>query len=233
MKKTAVLAMAVMLVFIASTAMADHKWGWKDWHGKHLFHKDWKSGKVAQLYLFQKCDESLYEQYPDLYDAAGCPLPGNGPWPIYPDERRWGQMQYNLWGEKFVFSFQGKKLVPKTAYTLIYYPDPWPGEGLICLGSGKTNPAGNIAIHGKKEILVGDPVDPTLSVHSGLPAGYDANFNPAPGSGAVGAKIWLVKSDDVSCVDGETKMLNWNPADYLFEANMIVYQYAPAPVKTK
>ena len=233
MKKTAVLAMAVMLVFIASTAMADHKWGWKDWHGKHLFHKDWKSGKVAQLYLFQKCDESLYAQYPDLYDAAGCPLPGNGPWPIYPDERRWGQMQYNLWGEKFVFSFQGKKLVPKMAYTLIYYPDPWPGEGLICLGSGKTNPAGNIAIHGKKEILVGDPVDPTLPVHSGLPAGYDANFNPAPGSGAVGAKIWLVKSDDVSCVDGETKMLNWNPADYLFEANMIVYQYAPAPVRTK
>ena len=233
MKKTAVLAMAVMLVFIASTAMADHKWGWKDWHGKHLFHKDWKSGKVAQLYLFQKCDESLYAQYPDLYDAAGCPLPGNGPWPIYPDERRWGQMQYNLWGEKFVFSFQGKKLVPKTAYTLIYYPDPWPGEGLICLGSGKTNPAGNIAIHGKKEILVGDSDNPTLSVPSGLPVSYDKNFNPVPDSGAVGAKIWLVKSDDVSCLDGDTKMLNWNPADYLFEANMIVYQYAPAPVKTK
>ena len=233
MKRTAVLAMAVMMVFLASAAMADFKGDWKAWHGMHVFKADWKSGKVAQLYLFQKCDESLYAKYPELSDAGGCPLPGNGPWPIYPDERRWGQMQYNLWGDKFVFSFQGKKLLPKTTYTLIYYPDPWPGTGLICLGSGKTNPAGNIAIHGKKEILVEDPLDPTAFVPSGLPASYDANFNPAPGSGAVGATIWLVKSDDVVCEGDATGMIGWNPADYLFEANMIVYQYAPPPVKGK
>ena len=126
-------------------------------------------------------------------------------------------MKYNLWGDQFKFSFEGKRLLPKTNYTLIYYPDPWPGVGLICLGSGRTSGAGNIKIHGVKEIP------------SGLPALYDENFTSTC-SGAVGAKIWLVRSDDVQC-ESSTTMLRWNPTDYLFEGNLIVYQYLPAPSK--
>jgi len=50
-------------------------------------------------------------------------------------------MKYNLMGPEFQFSFQGKNLVPEVDYTLIYYPDPWPGLGLVCLGTGKPMPA--------------------------------------------------------------------------------------------
>jgi hypothetical protein len=28
----------------------------------------------------------------------------------------------------------------------MYYPDPWPGTGLICLGSGTSNNGGNVNI---------------------------------------------------------------------------------------
>lgn len=53
----------------------------------------------------------------------------------------------------------------------------------------------------------------------------------------MGAKIWLVLAADVDCVgSGEvdqtglqadpTQMLAWNPAAYLFEGNLIAYQYS-------
>ena len=67
-----------------------------------------------------------------------------------------------------------------------------------------------------------------MDIKTSLPATYDANSNPMAPSGAVGAKIWLVLSDDVQCpttaplVAGE--MINWTPAAYLFEYNLIVYE---------
>jgi hypothetical protein len=204
MKRTAILSMVVLLTVFASAAMAD------------------EGVKKGRLHLFQKCDGSLMGT--PGYDAAGCPDIGTGPWPVLPDAKRhgYGRLEYSLWGEKFVFSFQGHKLPPRKDYTLIYYPDPWPGSGLICLGSGRTNKGGNIEIHGKKEI------------GTGLPASYDANFSPAPAStsGAVGAKIWLVLTEDVDCFDEATmqtamdaKMTAWNPTAYLFEFNLMVYEH--------
>jgi hypothetical protein len=166
-------------------------------------------GMVGRLFLFQKCDEN------------GCPEIGNGPWPIIPDNRCWGQMKYNLLGPEFRYSFQGKNLDPETSYTLIYYPDPWPGAGLVCLGNGRTNSGGNIQIHGKKQFLDGENI-------VGLPLPDDVNFNPVEPSGAVGAKIWLVLSADVDCTEDATKMNLWNPASYLFEGNLIIYQYMDA-----
>ena len=140
--------------------------------------------KAGRLFLFQKCDESLTD--PVKYDSFGCPNFATGPWPIFPDNNRWGKLDYSLWGDTFKFSFSGRGLPPETKYTLIYYPDPWPGSGLICLGSGQTTPAwgkgygkrghdksgkkgrggGNINIHGKVETL------------TGLPIATDTNFNP-------------------------------------------------------
>jgi len=213
-KKIAIPMMVLMLTALASAAVAGDK-------GEAM---------NGRLFLFQKCDSSLIPDPTDLapqYDSSGCPLPGYGPWPIIPDNRRWGQMKYNLLGPEFKFSFQGKNLEPDTDYQLIYYPDPWPGTSLICLGGGTTNAKGNVQIHGTMEIL------------SGLPAPYDANFNPVAPSGAVGAKIWAVPAADVACAAGvdatgaatPTQLLGWNPAKYLFEANMIVYQYVdPATV---
>jgi hypothetical protein len=194
----------VMLTVFASSAMARHNAGEQKWHQCY-------APMMGKLFLFQKCDEN------------GCPEEGNGPWPIL-QTGRWGQMQYNLLGNKFRFSFEGKKLVPDTDYTLIYYPDPWPGNNLICLGTAKSNRAGNLQIRGEKEILVDDGSG--VLVKSGLPASYDANYNAAESSGAVGAKIWLVRSDDVQCVEVDSMMINWTPQDYLFEGNLIVYQYS-------
>jgi hypothetical protein len=207
LKKIAVLMAIIMLTVITSSAMASSK---GSGHYKH-------EAKVGKLFLFQKCDEN------------GCPEEGAGPWPILPTAR-WGQIQYNLLGDKFRFSFEGKKLVTNTDYTLIYYPDPWPGDKLICLGTGKTNRCGNLQIHGDMEIMAEDGEGGL--VNSGLPASYDANFNPTAPSGSVGAKIWLVLSEDVNCGDPEavppvkSSMIGWTPQDYLFEGNLIVYQYS-------
>ena len=66
---------------------------------------------------------------------------------------------------------------------------------------------------------------------SGLPTPGDANFTPEAPSGAVGAKIWLVRSEDVACTGDPAvpvpHMTGWTPQDYLFEGNLIVYQYQP------
>ncbi len=170
------------------------------------------SNKIGILYLFEKTPLSNTEIV--------------GPWPIVPDGA-WGKMSYNLWGPTFDFVFQGRQLAPGKDYTLIYYPDRWPGERLICLGSGIANGAGNLVIKGRQ------------AINTNLPADYDANWTPcgegAPVdclSGAVGAKIWLVVSKDVDCVgnvDEEKlpQMVGWNPTEYLFEYNLINFQFMP------
>jgi len=213
MKKILILMMVAMMALFASVVMADEN----------------GESKAGRLFLFQKCD------------SVSCPPIGKGPWPILPDSNSWGRLDYSLWGDNFKFSFSGRGLQPATKYTLIYYPDPWPGKDLICLGSGQSTPlkgkgkgklenrghgkggqkTGNIAIHGKVDIKGPD------NKNEGLPASYDANFNPTGPSGAVGAKIWLVLTDDVQCTAGP-QMKNWNPAEYLFEYNLIVFEHRAA-----
>ena len=84
---------------------------------------------------------------------------------------------------------------------LIYYPDPWPGSDLICLGSDTACDEGEV--HIKESVNTGD-----------LPAEFDANE---------GAKIWLVLSSDVVCEDEEQKMVGWTPTEYLFEYDLITF----------
>jgi hypothetical protein len=135
-------------------------------------------------------------------------------------EGAYGKMHYNLWGEEFNFWFEGHGLIQDQEYTLIYYPDPWPGEGLMCLGSGIAHGkmGGNVAIWGRKDL------------GTDLPASGDANATPVGDSGAVGAKIWLVLSSDVDCGDpavpeSKPHMNFWNPSEYLFEFNLITYYH--------
>ncbi len=209
MKKALILMMVMILTLLTSVVMADPN----------------GEAKAGRLFLFQKCDQTLANQTTDtgvVYDATGCPNPLQGPWPIFFGNNRYGKMDYTLWGPKFKFSFQGKRLLPKKNYTLIYYPDGWPGEGLICLGTGKSNKAGNINIKGNSDIGTSLPA-PVLNI-TGKPNVPDANFNPVGASGAVGAKIWLVQTEDVDCGNGTSKMLAWNPTAYLFEYNLIVYE---------
>jgi hypothetical protein len=121
-------------------------------------------------------------------------------WEIVEDGA-WGKMKYNLAGPTFDFVFNGHELDPDTDYSLIYYADPWPGDNPGALiASGRSNEDGNIHLAGSTDLDMD------------LPDPNDANYPD-------GAKIWLVLSDDY---DG-TKITAWNPAEYLFEYELITY----------
>ena len=123
-----------------------------------------------------------------LYLAAKNP----STWSIVEDGA-WGKMQYRLSGPTFNCEFNGHLLQPGVAYDLIYYPDPWPGNGLIVLGTATANAGGNV--HIAANIVTGD-----LS----------------------NAKIWLVLAADVSPIEPHA-MIGWNPTDYLFETALITF----------
>lgn len=111
----------------------------------------------------------------------------------------WGKMKYTLSGSEFDFVFNGHGLESGLWYSLIYYPDPWPGYGLIILSEARADDNGKIKVQG--------------SVNTeDLPAENDENYPD-------GAKIWLVLSEDVG--GREQCMIGWNPTKYLFENNLI------------
>ena len=163
--------------------------------------------KIGHLYLYEKVEPPQ-------------PYPPGTPWEIVEDGA-WGKMKYNLRGPTFQFVFNGHQLVPGEDYTLIYYPDPWPGNGLICLGSGIANDGGNVHIMGSVETgdlpMKDDYNNPDNSKHQ------DCITNSTC---IEGAKIWLVLSDDVECNETDTvasHMKGWNPMEYLFEDVGIFY----------
>lgn len=150
----------------------------------------------------------------------------------------WGKMKYNLSGPQFKFVFNGHKLEPDKSYTLIYYPDPWPGNGLICIGSDIAsndpvdNDVGNVHIAGSVEL------------NTDLPTADDWNNPDNPnheschtsGTCIDGAKIWLVLTNDVDCIGDQTQvppvpphMTGWNPTEYLFEIKGIEYNDTDIP----
>ena len=119
-------------------------------------------------------------------------------WDIVEDGA-WGKMKYNLEGPEFDFVFNGHGLELNTEYTLIYYADPWPGTGGCDIASGTSNEDGDIH----------------------LADSVDIGTIPVDGDDNDEAKIWLVLSDDYNADDD--KMSGWNPAEYLFENNLITY----------
>lgn len=142
----------------------------------------------------------------DLYEKTGDP-----DWEIV-DPGAYGLLEYYPFGSTFDFVFNGYDLkgAEGTGYTLIYYPDPWPGNGLICLGIGTVDSAGEIYIEGPVEI------------NTDLPITGDTN--------APGAKIWLVLSDDVDCSAGSWALpWAWNATEYLFENNLITFDDVDVP----
>jgi hypothetical protein len=163
-----------------------------------LADKKLEAGKsnIAHLYLYEKTDD------------------GSMDWSVV-EGGAWGKMKYNLSGSTFDFVFNGHNLKGEvdTEYTLIYYCDPWPGTPLICLGTGIVDEYGDIHIEGSED--TGD-----------LPISGDLNANENTttyNDGSTGAKIWLVLSDDMICGTG----INWpwHPAEYLFEYELINFEY--------
>jgi polyhydroxybutyrate depolymerase len=124
----------------------------------------------------------------------------------------WGKMSYAREGPAFEFVFNAYYLRPGVTYTLIYFPDPWPAEGLICLGTAAGNTKGEVRMKGAIPIAY-------------LPGKYDANY-PA------GAKIRLVLSDDIDWGMGSSigrkRMRRWSPTEYLLEANLINFSVTRA-----
>jgi hypothetical protein len=113
-----------------------------------------------------------------------------------------GELKYKATsGAELEFHLRGKDLEPGGSYTLIYFPDPWPGNGLICLGSAAANDQGRLKIKGKAVV-------PALPIES------DANY-------PCGAKLWLVLTADVDC---QGKMMTaWHPESYLFQGELISF----------
>jgi hypothetical protein len=89
-------------------------------------------------------------------------------------------LTYNTIGNPdFDYSVAGVGLVASTDYTLIYYPDPWPGTGLICFDSGVSDSGGALSFTG-----TATPGD--------LPQTCDDNCG-------TGAKMWLVPTVHLNC----------------------------------
>jgi len=135
----------------------------------------------------------LYEKNP----SSGSIVPGGA----------WGKMSYAREGPVFEFVFRGYRLRPGVSYTLIYFPDPWPGEGLICLATAAGDSEGTVQMKGSVPV-------------ARLPSKHDANY-PA------GAKMRLVLSDDIDWGTGgpmaRKRMRRWEPARYLLEAQLIKF----------
>ena len=131
------------------------------------------------------------------------------------EEGAWGKLKYNLAGPEFDFVFNGHGLELDSDYSLIYYADPWPGDNPGALiASGSSNDEGDIHLAGPVDLGIDLP-DPT-----------DAN-HPDNDPDLPGAKIWLVLSDDYDATN--TKMIGWNPEEYLFEYDVITYDDTDVP----
>jgi hypothetical protein len=131
-------------------------------------------------------------------------------WRIVPD-CAWGRLEYNHEGSEFEYDFYGYGLLPDT-YDLIYYADPWPGDNPGALIDSGSTADSEIHIFG------------SVDLEMDLPDSEDANEN--------GAKIWLVLSEDYVYdeVTHTGSLKKWNPTKYLFENNLIVYDYTEPPL---
>jgi len=112
-----------------------------------------------------------------------------------------GTLKYNVIGNSFDYSFNGRAPQVSTEYSLIYYLDPW-NTGYILIDQGTTDGNGDITLSGTTDI-------------GSLPQDPDANV-------PYGAKIWLVLTEDLD--DATHKMTAWNPDDYLFETGFIIHR---------
>jgi hypothetical protein len=119
-------------------------------------------------------------------------------WNAVQDDR-YGQLSFNPSHPTFDYTLDVYKMDANELYSLIYYPDPWPGTGSIEIGTFMTDGSGNATKSGDVDLGVD------------LPIAGDTN--------SPGAKLWVVPSSHWS----GGQMTNWIMADYLFEHNLVTY----------
>jgi len=100
--------------------------------------------------------------------------------------------------EAYFIGLSATGLQPKTSYSIIYYADPWAGQGGRELLRFTTNR------HGTAQIMP----NKLLSSWQSIPCEGDKNE---------GGKIWIVPASDYS----GGQMTAWNPANYLFETALV------------
>jgi len=118
-----------------------------------------------------------------------------------------GTLTYNTSGSTFDYNFAGKVPQVSTGYCLIYYADPWPGDGMthntgMDIECKASDGSGDLTLAGNAEL------------NTDLPNLDDQNH---PG----GAKLQVVLESDYD--KSSHKMTGWNPTKYLFEMNLITY----------
>ncbi len=124
-----------------------------------------------------------------------------------------GRLKFDNSAMTFNYKFNGHDLQADTEYCLIYYADPWPGDGHdhstgALIGSGLSDADGVLGIKG------------SIELHSDFPNPKDANW-------PYGAKIWLVPCSDYDATNH--RMTAWNPSTYLFESKLITYDDTGVP----
>lgn len=135
-----------------------------------------------------------------------------------------GTLTYETSGSEFEYTFEAKGLLVDGSYSLIYYADQQ---------NRFTNWGGNSpgAVIGTFIATGGVIASMSGSVNLGmdLPAADDWNAVASPDycgspdlyNTCTGAKIWLVPSADYNA--GTKELTAWNPANYLFETDLIIY----------
>jgi len=156
-------------------------------------------------YLFD--DASRLVQYNDT-DVISTKLVQKDPvtYNVTNPDTIFGYLWYTPKGNKFGYKFNGYGLHPTTAYSLIYYADPWAGNhpgALIATGTTDANGFINIPVG-------------AINLGMSLPAPADANH-------ATGAKIWLVPSSDYNA--GTKSLTAWNLTNILMETQLIKYKH--------
>jgi hypothetical protein len=170
----------------------------------------WISFFVAAIFVCMFCGCPPPPETIELCQKAdACTSPPVGEWACDAVGAS-ATLSYSPSGPVFDFTVVGTVPNVNTLYVLVYYPDPWPGTGLICLGDPTlSGSAGEISISGTPAI--GD-----------LPIASDENF-------ADGAKLWLVPASMVDCT-GKV-MANWDDCPgIVFEKdilNRVNYTYVP------
>jgi hypothetical protein len=95
-----------------------------------------------------------------------------------------------------ILSYRGLKA--RTSYSVIYYAEPWAGNGGWEIFQFKTSASSS------------GRISKTITSWQSIPCVTDANYD-------VGGKIWIVPSSDYS----GGQMTSWNPANYLFDTGLV------------
>ena len=153
-------------------------------------------------------------------------------WNIKNSQNQWekdiqGTLKYELAASEFNYEFGADVLAADTEYSLIYYADyderfdQWGGDNPgVLIGTFTSDESGHITTDGVVSVDLGMDLPTAPDWNQTAEANYcDKNNKLDDFELCRGAKVWLVKSDNYN----ENTVVGWNPEDFLFETDMMVY----------